>query len=106
MLSLIAYLTLTSYATEQSNYAAISEASIEAASVLYGDEKSQEVEAVINAWKAVGVIDPDYTTAIQEIVLTQNDGDSSYYDMQGRKYYSRPMTKGIYIHEGRKVIVR
>ena len=32
LLSLIAYLTLTSYATEQSNYAAISEASIEAAS--------------------------------------------------------------------------
>lgn len=101
----IAYLTLTSYATEQSNYKAISEASIEAATVLFGDGKGQEVEAVINAWKAVGVIDPDGETAIEEIVATKN-ADDHYYDLQGRKFDSRPTVKGIYIHNGRKVIIR
>lgn len=101
----IAYLTLTSYATEQSNYKAISEASIEAATVLYGDEKGQEVQAVVNAWKAVGVIDPDGETAIEEIVTT-NNADGSYYDLQGRRFDSRPTVKGIYIHNGRKVIIR
>lgn len=102
----IAYLTLTSYAAEQSNYKSISEASIEAASVLFGDEKSQEVQAVINAWKAVGVIDPNDMTAIQDVVATEEVVDPYYYDLQGRKYGSRPTTKGIYLHNGHKVIIR
>ena len=102
----IAYLTLTSYAAEQSNYKSISEASIEAASVLFGDERGQEVQAVINAWKAVGVIDPSDMMDIQDVVVTEDAVGPYYYDLQGRKYGSTPTTKGIYIHKGHKVIIR
>lgn len=100
----IAYLTLTSYASEQSDYAAISEASIEAAGVLYG-ENGEEVNAVINAWKAVGVIDTDYSTGIQRITTTETDGNR-YYDLQGRLLEGKPSMKGIYVRDGRKIIVR
>lgn len=102
----IAYLTLTSYATEQSNYKSISEASIEAASVLFGDERGAEVQAVINAWKAVGVIDPSDMTAIQDVVATEHAVDPYYYDLQGRKYVGRPTTPGLYLHNGHKVVIR
>ena len=100
----IAYLTLTSYASEQSDYAAISEASIEAAGVLYG-ENGPEVKAVINAWKAVGVLAPDYSTGIQDIVATETVGHQ-YYDLLGRRLDGTPNVKGIYIRNGRKVVVR
>ncbi|MBR4389504.1 MAG: M4 family metallopeptidase [Prevotella sp.] len=100
----IAYLTLTSYAAEQTDYAAISEASIEAAGVLYGDN-GQEVNAVVDAWKAVGVLDPDYSTGIHTFYADENDVDC-YYDLQGRKLYAKPGVKGVYIHKGGKMVVR
>jgi Zn-dependent metalloprotease len=50
----IAYRTLTTYLTPQSNYAAARTYSIQAAVDIYGD-CSAEVAAVTNAWYAVGV---------------------------------------------------
>ena len=72
----------------------------------FGDERGQEVQAVIDAWKAVGVIDPSDMMDIQDVVVTEDAVDPYYYDLQGRKYGSTPTTKGIYIHKGNKVIIR
>ena len=45
------------------------------------------------------------TTGIDAIenVTIDNEG---WYDLQGRKLQSAPNRKGIYIHNGKKVVVR
>ena len=62
----IAYRTLTEYATEESQYADIRLASLQAAEDLFG-ENAAEVVAVDEAWKAVGVGGGGELTAIKDI---------------------------------------
>ena len=99
----IAYRTLVEYATEESQYADIRLASLQAAEDLYG-ANSAEVEAVAEAWKAVGV-DEDQT-AINEIkneeLRMKNGG--AVYDLLGRKVQNP--AKGIYIINGKKTFIK
>ena len=99
----IAYRTLVEYATEESQYADIRLASLQAAEDLYG-MNSAEVEAVAEAWKAVGV-DEDQT-AINEIrneeLRMKNEG--VIYDLAGRKVHNPQ--KGIYIINGKKTFIK
>ena len=99
----IAYLTLTSYATMESDYAAIRKAWQEAAVALYG-ANGKEVKAVADAWDAVGV-EGDDPTGLDKIYV--NEGQAGrIFDLQGRMLNELPTECGIYIVDGKKVIVK
>ena len=99
----IAYLTLTSYATMESDYAAIRKAWQEAAVALYG-ANGKELKAVEDAWDAVGV-EGTSLTSIEKMYV--NEGQAGrIFDLQGRMLNELPAESGIYIVEGKKVIVK
>ena len=51
--------------------------------------------------------DENETTGIDTITTTDdNSGDGYYYSLQGMRLTQKPTTKGIYIHNGKKIIVR
>ena len=51
--------------------------------------------------------DESETTGIDAIAATDdNSGDGYYYNLQGMRLTQKPTTKGIYIHNGKKIIVR
>ena len=97
----IAYRTLVEYATEEAQYADICLASIQATKDLYGNN-SNEMKIVQQAWKAVGVSDGT-TTDIRETAHTTTP-TQAVYDLQGRPVSSP--RHGLYISNGRKVVVR
>jgi hypothetical protein len=47
----------------------------------------------------------DWTTGIENIPTADHTEDNAYYNIQGVKI-SKPTTKGIYIHNGKKFIIR
>ena len=49
-------------------------------------------------------VEGDEATAIQNIKNDALENDGDYYDLQGRKV--KPLSKGIYIHNGKKVFVK
>ena len=99
----IAYRTLTEYATEESQYADIRLASLQAAADLFG-ENAAEVVAVDEAWKAVGVGGGGGLTDIRDIEQAARPSTApSVYDLSGRKVQNPQ--KGIYIINGKKTII-
>lgn len=46
---------------------------------------------------------PQIKSGIETPVLQQVD--KYYYDMLGRRYYERPMVEGVYLHQGKKIII-
>ena len=99
----IAYLTLTSYATMESDYAAIREASLEATTALYG-ASGQEAKTVADAWDAVGVAGSPLTSIEK---MYENECQAGrIFDLQGRRLPELPTESGIYIVDGQKVIVK
>ena len=46
------------------------------------------------------------TTGIQGVEAVEGAGDDAYYTLQGVKLGARPTATGIYIHNGKKVIIR
>lgn len=49
----------------------------------------------------------DIVTGITSVMrLVDRDGTARYYDLQGRPLSGRPTMRGIYVNEGRKVVVR
>ena len=99
----IAYRTLTEYATQESQYADIRLASLQAAEDLYG-VNSPEVEAVDAAWRAVGV--DENQTAIDEIkneeLRMKNEG--AIYDLAGRRLSK--LQRGVNIVNGKKIVIK
>ena len=102
----IAYLTLTSYATRQSDYKAICNASLEAAEVLFGND-SPECQAVSSAWYAVGVSKSrqGVIDGIAQVNVKEQKA-SQVYDLQGRLINGRPTQQGIYIINGKKMVIK
>lgn len=98
----IAYLTLTKYCSENSDYSNIRESWMKAAQELYG-ENSAEVQTVGKAWTAVGIGGTD-PSGIQELPAVPAAADGHWYTLDGRRLSGQPTTKGAYIHNGRKVI--
>ncbi|MBQ7443115.1 MAG: M4 family metallopeptidase, partial [Bacteroidaceae bacterium] len=101
----IAYRTLTEYATQESQYADIRLASLQAATDLFGAD-AVEVATVDEAWKAVGVVDGGDATAIRNTRLATDgllSSDNAIYDLSGRKVQNPQ--KGLYVKSGKKVLV-
>ena len=101
---LIAYRTLTEYATQESQYADIRLASLQATKDLFGEE-SDEVKTVEKAWDAVGV--GGMQTAIKEIkneeLRMKNEADA-IYNLAGQRLSK--MQRGINIVNGKKIAVK
>lgn len=52
-------------------------------------------------------VDEDGTvTGVDTIRLLDNDGTERYYDLNGRELPDKPTQKGVYIHNGKKVVVK
>ena len=102
----IAYRALTEYATQESQYADIRLASLQAATDLFGAD-AVEVATVDEAWKAVGVVDGGDVTAIRNTSMA-TDGllstDNAVYDLSGRKVQNPQ--KGLYIKSGKQVVIK
>jgi hypothetical protein len=60
----------------------------------------------MECWKNFTKIEEFDPTAIGTIKRNQAVEDSSYFDLQGRKQSGKPAMKGIYIKDGRKVLVK
>ena len=45
-------------------------------------------------------------TRVVEIALPTPVQDDAWYDLQGRRYTTKPTTPGIYIMNGRKIIIQ
>ena len=99
----IAYRTLTEYATQESQYADIRLASLQAAEDLYG-ANSAEVESVGEAGKAVGV--DENQTGIESIqnAKCKIQNEDAIYNLAGQRL--NKMHKGINISGGKKVLVK
>ena len=58
---------------------------------------------------AAGIIEVNSTVGIEEVgngqLATDND-QAPWFSLDGHKFNSRPSTKGVYIHEGKKYIIK
>ena len=51
-------------------------------------------------------IDPIITTAIHEVSKLDSGHNAIFYDLQGRQLKGNPIQQGIYIKDGKKVVVK
>ena len=59
--------------------------------------------------RQLGIVIGDETTGISNnelYELHELSADGAWYDLQGRKYNSKPTKKGIYIFNGKKTVVK
>lgn len=52
------------------------------------------------------VIDNGIKTTISEIEKMRNEGNETYFDLQGRKLSGKPSKEGVYIKNGTKVVLK
>ena len=43
---------------------------------------------------------------IDNVQAGRNVADSAYYTLSGQRLSARPVQRGIYIHAGRKIVIR
>ena len=82
-------------------------ASRQAAEDLHGIQ-SAELASVLNAWDAVGVTDGS-ATGIEMVKNPQsvvNGLAGKWYTLDGRLLEGQPTKKGLYIHNGNKIVVK
>lgn len=70
----------------------------------YFELVGMEAEVNPNAVKVYTNLDDEDPTGISE--LSENSGNSEWYDLSGRKLAGKPGMKGIYVNGGRKVSVK
>ena len=58
--------------------------------------------------RSVKLVFRNSLTGIEGIAAdkAEADGDGNWYDLNGRKLNSKPTTKGVYINNGRKVVIK
>jgi|GEM_PF-2757909 len=103
----IAYRNLAHYLCETSCHADARQGSLQAAIDLYGN-LSSEYEAVDDAWRAVGITDETPpVTAIPTIRRkSRPTADAYWYTLQGQRIAGQPSRPGIYIRNGKKIIIK
>lgn len=53
--------------------------------------------------------DDDTTAGVTTLASTERAGEGGWYDLSGRKMVkssNRPISRGVYIHNGKKVVIR
>ena len=67
-------------------------------------------DAVKNADFVVGLVSLQakefHTTAIRDVVKSENLRDSNCYDLMGRRIVPEQLKRGIYVNDGRKFVIR
>jgi len=51
------------------------------------------------------VFDNDDATGVNEVIEVNEVSDDTLYDLNGRKLNAKPTRKGVYIQNGRKVVI-
>jgi hypothetical protein len=54
---------------------------------------------------AIRIYQPAEPNSVRD-VLSNNDSDEAYYTLSGQCLIGKPLQSGIYIHKGRKILVR
>lgn len=54
---------------------------------------------------AIRIYQPAEPNSVRD-VLSNNDSDEAYYTLSGQRLIGKPLQSGIYIHKGRKILVR
>ena len=52
------------------------------------------------------VIDGDDTTGMSEALSVESEESGDWYDLQGRRLEGRPLKRGLYIHNGQKMVIK
>ena len=52
------------------------------------------------------ITDESELTGVKEVIEVNEVNDDSWYDLNGRKLSGKPATKGVYIQNGRKVVIK
>lgn len=101
----IAYRAVVYYATNESHFYDFRLCTLQAAADLYG-ENGEEVKCVAAAWDAVGVYDNDVPPILDSIAKMEANKQQSttLYDLMGRMVETP--SKGIYIKNGKKYVVK
>lgn len=101
----IAYRAVVYYATKESQYDDFRLCTLQAAADLYG-EYGEEVKSVADAWDAVGVYDNEIPPMLDGIVGKEagKQQTPTIYDLMGRMVETP--SKGIYIKNGKKYVVK
>ena len=68
-------------------------------------ELEEAEEIVINAL-AQALVDIEIATGIDDINSSADDDDAIWYDLNGRMLSGKPTTPGIYVKNGKKVLVK
>lgn len=107
--SKIAYRTLTQYLTPTSNFYDARKATLQATIDIYGYDDffyNSEYDAVESAWNEVGVIDEEESTGINAVTrMVNNNETDNWYNLQGQRI-DKPSKTGVYIHNGKKVVIK
>lgn len=108
--SKIAYRTLTQYLTPTSNFYDARKATLQATIDIYGYDDTffynPEYDAVESAWNEVGVIDEEESTGINAVTrMVNNNETDNWYNLQGQRI-DKPSKTGVYIHNGKKVVIK
>ena len=67
--------------------------------------RTSDIQSVSAAPLRLGIVVGGETTAIPQLIPDTNNA-AAWYDLQGRRLGSKPVTKGIYLDHGRKVIIK
>lgn len=62
-------------------------------------------DVLVSSAKFYRLVFDDQPTDIDG-VETQDVDDAPYYDLQGRRYDGKPTVRGVYMHDGKKVVVK
>ena len=90
------------YVPDQSSSCAINSVYLSTSTNVNGDETGAKFIAL----SFDGVDSETTTIEAVDAVQTVTTGDDAYYTLQGFKLTAVPTTKGIYIHNGKKVIIK
>ena len=98
--------TIAASTSTQTNYACNGKAFVYVKGAISADANKAwlEIPASANGARQLKIVFADATTSIHNSQFTIDNGD--WYDLNGRKLDKMPTKKGVYIQNGKKVVVK
>ena len=98
--------TIPASTTTQNNYACNGKAFVYVKDVISADANKAwlEIPASANGARQLKIVFADATTSIHNAQFTIDNGD--WFDLNGRKLQAAPTKKGVYIKDGKKVVIK